>query len=82
MQVRKTLQFVGYICEVYLSIYMSIKYNIMNANDFFAKQEQEQILLEIVTGSAFIDADFRNALENGYYLTPKIVYLAYVRGKK
>ena len=61
---------------------MSIKYNIMNTNDFFTKQEQEQILLEIVTGEAFIDADFRKALENGCYLTPKIVYLAYARGKK
>ena len=84
MQVRKLLQFVGeaYICEEYLSIYMSIKYNIMIANDFFTKQEQEQILLEIVTESVFIDADFREALEKGYCLTPKVVYLAYARGKE
>ncbi len=63
-------------------MYMSIKYNIMNASDFFTKHEQEQILLEIVTGSTFIDDDLRIALENGYHLTPKIVYLAYARDKE
>ena len=54
----------------------------MRIYQFLTNDEQEQILINLLTSPMFERADFEKALKDGCFLTPKVVYLAYFRGKQ
>ena len=54
----------------------------MKIYQFLTNEEQEQILINLLTSPIFEKADFKKALKEGCLLTEKVVYLAYFRGKQ